>query len=109
MKAQTLLTSPGGWDRITEEFPKDLGKEVDQAFDNAVHALKKAGGKGWEQVYFIRGYIAPKHAQETHEHVIRNIKKHFPDHAPAFTGIWVHSLFRDMNLEMEIKAHVGNS
>ncbi|PKS06075.1 hypothetical protein jhhlp_007909 [Lomentospora prolificans] len=39
------------WDRLTELIPEDLGKEIDQAFDNVEHTLRKAGGMGWEQLY----------------------------------------------------------
>ncbi|KAF2029263.1 hypothetical protein EK21DRAFT_113157 [Setomelanomma holmii] len=40
------VSGQGGWDRITEEIPGDLGAEVDQTFENIEHALKQAGGTG---------------------------------------------------------------
>ena len=45
-----VLIRLGGWDRETFEIPKDLDKQIAQAFENCEFALKDAGGKGFEQV-----------------------------------------------------------
>ena len=100
----------GGWDRLTEKFPKDTGKEVDQAFDNVEHAVQQAGGKGWDEVYQTRIYVAPNDSSSfTHiaGHVIRNLKKYCPKHGPLMTLVEVKSLFNEMQIEIEAEAHLG--
>ena len=79
---------------------------MDQAFANVEHALKEAGGKGWEQVYQVRAYIASDAAQAT-EAAIRNLKKYCPNHQPILTGIEVAHLYNDMVVEIEVEAHLG--
>ncbi|KAF2835340.1 YjgF-like protein [Patellaria atrata CBS 101060] len=96
----------GGWDRITEEIPSNLQKEIDQAFANVEFALKEAGGKGWEQVYKVRGYFAPID-MEAAGYVIENLRKYCPNHQPLFTGIGVQGLAFNMRIELEVEAHLG--
>jgi len=96
----------GGWDRITEEFPQDLGQEIDQAFENVEHTLRKAGGKGWEQVYKVRAYFAPA-TPEAFEHSIRNLRKYCPNHQPLLTAVEVKWLYNNMRIEIEVAAHLG--
>lgn len=97
----------GGWDRITEEIPGDLGKEVDQAFENVQHTLQQAGGKGWEQVYKVRCYCAPLSA-EVAERFIGNLKKYCPNHQPLLTVVGVQGLYNNMHIEIEVAAHLGS-
>ncbi|KAI8813054.1 Endoribonuclease L-PSP/chorismate mutase-like protein [Cladochytrium replicatum] len=101
------ISGQGGWDRITEGIPSDVGAEVDQAFANVEHALKQAGGDGWSQVYKVRVYCAPFDA-EVVGHFVRNLKKYCPDHQPLLTGVGVSALYNNMRLEIEVAAHVGN-
>ncbi|ERF73817.1 hypothetical protein EPUS_05521 [Endocarpon pusillum Z07020] len=96
----------GGWDRVTEEIPSDLAKEIDQAFANVEHALQQAGGKGWEQVYKIRCYFLNMDAAE---HLVRNLRNYCPNHQPILTGIGIQSFALDgMRVEIEVAAHLGS-
>lgn len=96
----------GGWDRITEEIPADVGEQVDRAFDNVEHTLKQAGGKGWEQVYQIRVYAAPFDA-EVFEYAVRTLRRYCPNHQPILTGVGVAALYNGARLEVEVEAHVA--
>ncbi|PGH32342.1 hypothetical protein GX50_04879 [[Emmonsia] crescens] len=69
------LQSSRGRDRITEKIPTNIGEQVDQAFANVEHAMKQAGGKGWEQAYKVCCYIVPLD-QTVGNHVIRNLRKY---------------------------------
>jgi enamine deaminase RidA (YjgF/YER057c/UK114 family) len=104
-----ILKFAGGWDRVTEEFPKDLGEEVNQVFDNVQHTLEKAGGKGWDQVYKIRVYVS-KNAESSFldamGHVIRNLTQWCPNHEPLLTAVEVAGLYNDMRIEIEAEAHL---
>jgi enamine deaminase RidA (YjgF/YER057c/UK114 family) len=103
-----LLTKEGGWDRITEEFPEDLGTEVNQAFDNVEHALQHAGGTGLDQVYKLRIYITEP-MEGYFEPLIRNLKERpgFKNHGPLLTVVVVKALYMNMRLEIEAEAHLG--
>lgn len=101
-----VLTSSGGWDRISEEIPGSLSKEVDQTFDNVEHALKLAGGKSLDQVYRVRFYITVP-LEEIIEHLIRNMKERFRAHGPLLTCVQVVALYKTMKIEMEAEAHLG--
>jgi enamine deaminase RidA (YjgF/YER057c/UK114 family) len=98
--------SLGGWDRLTEEYPKDLGTEIDQAFDNVEHALKQAGGTGLDQVYKLRIYIT-EHMDNYVEPLVRNLKERFPDHGPLNTIVQVKALYKTMRIEIEAEAYLG--
>ncbi|KAH7386058.1 Endoribonuclease L-PSP/chorismate mutase-like protein [Pyrenochaeta sp. MPI-SDFR-AT-0127] len=100
------LSGQGGWDRLTEEFPEDLAKEVDQAFDNIEHALQQAGGKGWDQVYKARIYITLP-IDEIAEPIIRNLHARCPNHGPLLTVVQVVSLYKTSRVEIEAEAHLG--
>ena len=100
------LTSPGGWDRSTEEYPEDIGKEVDQAFDNVEHAIQQAGASGWNQVYKTRIYITVP-MDEIAEPVIRNLKTRCKEHGPLMTVVQVAALYKIMRIEIEAEAHLG--
>ncbi|KAF2183459.1 YjgF-like protein [Zopfia rhizophila CBS 207.26] len=102
------ISGQGGWDRITEEIPSDLGKEIDQAFANVEHTLQKAGGKGWEQVYKVRIYAAPL-SGEGMGHMVRNLQKYCPNHQPILTGVGVQALYNNMHIEIEVSAHLGST
>ena len=105
-KTNTIKT--GGWDRITEEIPHEIGKQIDQAFANVEHTIQKAGGKGWEQVYKVRAYCVPLN-NEALDHILRNFRKYCPNHQPLYTVVGVQRLgFDDMRVEIEVKAHVGS-
>ena len=107
MDSTETLPSPGGWNPDTGELIKDLGKQVDQAFSNVDLALRKAGGKGWEQVYKIRAFVAPGMHGEVLEAFLRNLKKWCPDHEPASTAVGVSELYLGMNMEIEVTAYLG--
>lgn len=103
-------SNKGGWDRLTEAFPAEIAKEVDQAFDNVQHTLEHAGGKGWEQVYKARIYIVSGETASFEEiagEVIRNLKKWCPNHQPLLTAVEVKRLYNDMKIEVEVEAHLG--
>ncbi|KAL6711410.1 hypothetical protein ACN47E_004344 [Coniothyrium glycines] len=100
------VSGQGGWDRITETFPEDLAKEVDQAFDNVGYAVKQAGGTGWEQIYKLRIYITVS-MDEVFEPLVRNLKARFPNHGPIMTVVQVKGLYSIMRLEIEAEAHLG--
>lgn len=91
---------------MTEEYPEDLGAEVDQAFDNVEHALQKAGGKGWDQVYKVRVYITVS-TDEIFEPLVRNLRAYCKDHAPLLTVVQVKALYKIMRIEVEVEAHLG--
>jgi enamine deaminase RidA (YjgF/YER057c/UK114 family) len=101
-----LLRWIGGWDRTTEEYPEDLLKEVDQAFDNVEHAIQQAGGKGWIQVYKTRIYITVP-IDDIAEPVIRNMNQRCKDHRPLMTVVQVVALYKMMRIEIEAEAHLG--
>jgi enamine deaminase RidA (YjgF/YER057c/UK114 family) len=102
------LTPAGGWDRITEEFPEDLGVEFDQAFDNIEHALQQAGGKGLEQVYKLRIYITEP-LENYLEHFVRVLKgrQAFKNHGPLATVVQVKGLYLTSRVEIEAEAYLG--
>ncbi|SPO07328.1 related to L-PSP endoribonuclease family protein [Cephalotrichum gorgonifer] len=100
------ISGQGGWDPITEKIPEDLAQQVDQAFANVELALKKAGGKGWSQVYRVRAYFAP-FAPEAVERTVENLKRYCPDHRPLLTAVEVKGLFAGMGFEIEVEAHVA--
>ncbi|KAF2822045.1 YjgF-like protein [Ophiobolus disseminans] len=102
------ISGQGGWDRITEEYPKDLGDEVDQAFDNIEHALKQAGGTGLDQVYKLRVYITES-METSFEPLIRNLKGRagFKNHGPLLTVVQVKGLYSVMRIEIEAEAFLG--
>lgn len=98
----------GGWDRITEEIPKEMDKQLAQAFDNVEHTLKEAGGTGWEQVYKIRAYFAPLDMTESGL-LIDLLRKYCPNHQPTMTAIGVEKLaFENMRIEIEVSAYLGS-
>jgi enamine deaminase RidA (YjgF/YER057c/UK114 family) len=102
------LTESGGWDRITEEWPEDLGTEIDQAFDNVEHTLQQAGGTGLDQVYKLRIYITES-ADKCHEPIVRNMKGRpgFKNHGPLLTVVQVKALYQIMRVEIEAEAYLG--
>jgi enamine deaminase RidA (YjgF/YER057c/UK114 family) len=101
-----ILTGLGGWDRTTEEYPDDLSKEVDQAFDNVEHAICQAGGTGWDQVYKTRIYITVP-LDDIAEPIIRNMKERCKKHGPLMTVVQVVALYKTMKIEIEAEAHLG--
>lgn len=99
---------PGGWDRTTEDIPKEMDKEIAQAFENVEHTLKEAGGKGWEQVYKVRAYFAPLDMAEAGP-FIEMLRKYCPNHQPLLTAVGVEKLaFENMRVEIEVSAHLGS-
>ncbi|KAI4934738.1 hypothetical protein J4E85_002596 [Alternaria conjuncta] len=96
----------GGWDCTTEEYPEDLSKEVDQAFDNVEHAIQQAGGEGWDQVYKTRIYVTVP-INEIAEPIIRNMKERCKNHGPLMTVVQVVALYKTMKIEIEAEAHLG--
>ncbi|KIX02261.1 uncharacterized protein Z518_08200 [Rhinocladiella mackenziei CBS 650.93] len=103
------ISGQGGWDRITEQIPSDLGKQIDQAFANVEHTLRQAGGKGWEQVYKVRAFCVDMPIEEEMAgHVIRNLRQYCPNHQPLLTAVGVPALaFPAMRIEIEVEAHLG--
>ncbi|KAI4676475.1 uncharacterized protein J4E88_007393 [Alternaria novae-zelandiae] len=100
------VSGQGGWDRTTEEYPDDLSKEVDQAFDNVEHAIRQAGGEGWDQVYKTRIYVTVP-IDEIVEPIIRNMKERCKKHGPLMTVVQVVALYKTMKIEIEAEAHLG--
>jgi enamine deaminase RidA (YjgF/YER057c/UK114 family) len=91
---------------MTGEYPEDISKEVDQAFDNVEHAIQHAGGNGWNQVYKIRIYITVP-MEDISEPIIRNVKERCKDHGPLMTVVQVVALYQVMRIEIEAEAHLG--
>jgi enamine deaminase RidA (YjgF/YER057c/UK114 family) len=80
-----------------------LKDEIDQAFENVDYNLKHAGGKGFSQVFKVVTYSTDVRAQ--HEHIVRNLKKWFPDHYPIWTELGVAQLGADeMHFEIDVEA-----
>ncbi|KAH6625453.1 Endoribonuclease L-PSP/chorismate mutase-like protein [Boeremia exigua] len=100
------ISGQGGWDRISEEIPESLEKEVGQAFDNVEHALKQAGGKGLEQVYKLRFYITVP-LEAIMAHLVEQMKERFKTHGPLLTCVQVVALYSTMRIEIEAEAHLG--
>ncbi|OAL48927.1 YjgF-like protein [Pyrenochaeta sp. DS3sAY3a] len=100
------ISGQGGWDRETGEFPEDLAKEVDQAFDNVEHAIKHAGGTGWDQVYKTRVFITIP-LDDIAEHLGRNLKLRCKNHGPLASAIQVVGLLKTSRVEIEAIAHVA--
>ncbi|KAI4608040.1 hypothetical protein J4E83_009223 [Alternaria metachromatica] len=100
------VSGQGGWDRTTEEYPDELSKEVDQAFDNVEHAIRQAGGEGWDQVYKTRIYVTVP-IDEIAEPIIRNMKERCKRHGPLMTVVQVVALYKTMKIEIEAEAHFG--
>jgi len=99
-------TNTGGWHRLTEKYPSDLGAEIDQAFDNVEHAVLHAGGTGLDQVYKLRVYITGA-MEEYFEGLAKNLKGRFKEHGPLLTVVQVKGLFEGMRIEIEAEAFVG--
>lgn len=68
--------------------------------------MQHAGGKGWEQVYKIRVYVAVSF-DEIAEHIVRNLKERCKNHGPIMTAVRVAGLYRDMRIEIEAVADLG--
>ncbi|OIW28737.1 L-PSP endoribonuclease family protein [Coniochaeta ligniaria NRRL 30616] len=95
----------GGWDPITGEFEKEINAQIDLAFANVERCLKDAGGKGWSQVYRVTSYHVPIN-NEAMTAMVRNFRKHMPEHQPLWTCVGVTRLGEDdMRVEIEVVAH----
>ncbi|EEH36905.1 hypothetical protein PAAG_07323 [Paracoccidioides lutzii Pb01] len=99
------ISGQGGWDRITEKIPDDIGAQVDQAFSNVEYAVKQAGGTGWDQIYKLRCYTVPLD-ENIAKHIIRNLRKYFPNHQPLLTVVGVQNLAFGMAIEIEAVANL---
>jgi enamine deaminase RidA (YjgF/YER057c/UK114 family) len=104
------ISGQGGWEPNPEKIDfsnlikPDLMDEIDQAFANVDHALKDAGGKGWEQVYKIVSYHTDIESQ--HARVAENSKKWMPNHTPVWTEIGVAGLGAPgMHIEIDVQAY----
>jgi enamine deaminase RidA (YjgF/YER057c/UK114 family) len=100
----------GGWIAEKEEVDMDnvivpnLSDEIDQAFKNVEYNLKHAGGKGFSQVYKVVTYST--NIREQHEHIVRNLRKWFPERPPIWTEIGVKQLGADeMHFEIDVEAY----
>jgi enamine deaminase RidA (YjgF/YER057c/UK114 family) len=106
------VAGQGGWHPTdfevyadgTANFPRDIGAEIDQAFENQETNLKFAGGKGWSQVYKVTTYST--NLPEQHEHIVRNLKKWLPDRKATWTEVGVKELGApNMRFEVEVEAY----
>lgn len=97
---------PGGWDPLTEEIAPDLPSQIDQTFANVELALRRAGGRGWDQVYLVRVYLV-HFTGEAVGRIVENLRRYCPDHQPVLTGVGVNALHERMGVEIEVEAHVG--
>jgi enamine deaminase RidA (YjgF/YER057c/UK114 family) len=103
---QLLTLLPGGWDRTTEKIEAEIAKQIQQAFDNVEHTIKEAGGRGWEDVFFLRSYHVIMDDEAVHA-MIDCLKKYCPNHQPTWTALGVPKLaFEEMKVEIEVRAHV---
>ncbi|PGH05010.1 hypothetical protein AJ79_06896 [Helicocarpus griseus UAMH5409] len=100
------ITQIGGWDPVSGTIHWEINAQIDQAFANVELNLKDAGGKGWEQVFRINSYHVPLN-DEALEAMVRNFRKHMPQHEPLWTVIGVARLGEDddMRVEIEVVAH----
>lgn len=99
-------TRSGGWDRETEKIDPNVVVQIEKAFDNVDRALKLAGSRGWEDVFFLRSHHLPCN-NEAMETMVRLLKQYCPNHQPAWTALGVPRLaFDDMRVEIEVRAHV---
>jgi len=82
---------------------------VAQTFENVDHAVKSAGGRGWEDVCKVRMYYLPLD-RETMGYVKENMRKWCPNHQPISTIMGVEKLgFDAMKIEIEVVAHAGGA
>src|SRR6478735_9416304 len=96
----------GGWDRETEKIDPNVVIQIEKAFDNVECALKAAGSRGWEDVFFLRSHHLPCN-NEAIETMVRCLKKYCPNHQPTWTALGVPRLaLDDMRVEIEVRAHV---
>jgi enamine deaminase RidA (YjgF/YER057c/UK114 family) len=80
--------------------------QIEKAFDNVEAALKAAGSRGWEDVFFLRSHHLPLN-NEALETMVRCLKKYCPNHQPTWTALGVPRLaLDDMRVEIEVRAHV---
>ncbi|KAI5841924.1 putative L-PSP endoribonuclease family protein [Morchella snyderi] len=95
----------GGWNPLNGSIPASIDDQIDQAFENVDLALKKAGGKGWSQVYKIRSYhVAMDNTCLVA--MIRNLQKWCPNHGPLWTSLGVEKLAEaKMVVEIEAEAY----
>lgn len=85
-------------------IPKDINKEVDQAFENCDINLKHAGGLGWSQVYRIVTYCTDISAVD--ERIRYNLKKWMPNHQAVWTELGVKELgIKTMHIEIDVEAY----
>ncbi|XWX00658.1 hypothetical protein V2A60_008679 [Cordyceps javanica] len=98
----------GGWDRDTDKIDRNVVTQIEKAFENVDRALKLAGSRGWEDVFFLRSHHLPCN-QEAMDTMVRCLKRYCPNHQPAWTALGVPRLaFDDMRVEIEARAHVKN-
>jgi enamine deaminase RidA (YjgF/YER057c/UK114 family) len=102
------LICASGWNHTTEEYPEDLLKDVDQAFDNVEHAVLQTRGKGWEQVYMMSIYVTVP-IDEIVERVIRNMKERCKEYGPLRTVMQIVALYKTMKIEIEAEVHLERS
>ncbi|KAF5552694.1 L-PSP endoribonuclease family [Fusarium mexicanum] len=96
----------GGWDRETEKIEPNVVIQIEKAFDNVERALKAAGSRGWDDVFFLRSHHLPCN-DEAIETMVCCLKKYCPNHQPTWTALGVPRLAReDMLVEIEVRAHV---
>ncbi|KAF4334849.1 L-PSP endoribonuclease family [Fusarium beomiforme] len=96
----------GGWDRETEKVDPNVVVQIEKAFENVECALKAAGSRGWEDVFFLRSHHLPCN-NEAIETMVRCLKKYCPNHQPTWTALGVPRLaLDDMRVEIEVRAHV---
>lgn len=118
LSSRLILSGQGGWTHapLSESdlqsalanntlIPTSVSEEIDQAFANVDFVLKKAGGKGWSQVYKI--ITLSTSIPEQHGDIVRNLKKWMPGEVPhaTWTEIGVAHLGNEkMRFEIEVEA-----
>ncbi|KAF4966607.1 hypothetical protein FSARC_5727 [Fusarium sarcochroum] len=96
------ISGQGGWNE-KGEISSDPKQEVEQAIQNVDEALKTAGLRGWEDVYYVRSYHTD--IDTTLPLVVEALKKRVPGNPSGATVVGVARLaLPAMKLEIEVDA-----
>jgi enamine deaminase RidA (YjgF/YER057c/UK114 family) len=90
----------GGWSDDFE-FPDDLGREIDVAFNNLERVLKEAGAS-WADVVAVNSYHVA-YTEDVNQMMTAQFRKRMPSHCPIWTAIGVPALGAGPRMRVEVR------
>jgi len=90
----------GGWSDDFE-FPDDLGREIEVAFNNVERVLKAAGA-AWGDVIAVNSYHVG-FTEDVTQLMVGQLRKRMPSHCPIWTAIGVPALGGGPRMRVEVR------